>query len=116
MPVLEPTAREPRRLDGYLLAPDSEDADYIEKESEVAKRAGIGEVQSLDRLPLTFQTGPALRFSRQGQFHVLKYLAGVISALDRLETKIYSNTAVDHVEDGAPVRVITQSGHTIECS
>jgi glycine/D-amino acid oxidase-like deaminating enzyme/nitrite reductase/ring-hydroxylating ferredoxin subunit len=104
------------RLDGYLFASDDKDGDYLRKEQDAAKKAGITNVVSLDRLPLSFPTGPALRFPRQAQFHVLKYLSGLIAALTRRGAGIFSHTTVERVEDGQPVRVTTDAGHTVECS
>src|SRR5256714_149332 len=104
------------RLDGYLFAPDENDKDYIQKEFEAAQRAGINEVQHVERLPLSFRTGPALRFPGQGQFHSLKYLAGLLAAIEKFGGRILAHTAVDGIEDGKPVRISTSSGHVVECT
>jgi glycine/D-amino acid oxidase-like deaminating enzyme/nitrite reductase/ring-hydroxylating ferredoxin subunit len=105
-----------RRLDGYLFAPDEKGAEYIQKEFEAAQRAGIKDVQHLERLPLPFRTGPVLRFPGQAQLHSLKYLAGLIRALERDGAAIFSHTTVESTDDGKPVRVHTQEGYTVECS
>src|SRR4051812_9567503 len=56
------------RLDGYLFAAPGESADELDQELEAARRAGL-EVERVERAPVTsFDTGPALRFARQGQF------------------------------------------------
>jgi glycine/D-amino acid oxidase-like deaminating enzyme/nitrite reductase/ring-hydroxylating ferredoxin subunit len=70
------------RLDGYLfLAPEHEEK-LINDELEAAHRAGLVDVRKAGRAPLAFDTGPCLRFPNQGQFHPLKYLAGVAAAID----------------------------------
>ena len=66
------------RLDGYLFAPPEEAATLLEQELHAARRAGLIHVELLPQAPLAhFKTGACLRFRRQGQFHPLKYLAGL---------------------------------------
>src|SRR5438045_7319354 len=105
-----------RRLDGYLFGTDDKDSGYLRKEEEAAKKAGITNVVALEHLPLSFPTGPALRFSGQAQFHALKYLSGLVSALIRDGVQIFAHTPVERVEDSNPVRVTTKGGHTVECA
>src|SRR5262245_51539407 len=66
-----------QRLDGFLFnAPDS-DPNILEKELQTVRRAGMA-VEPLARAPISsFDTGPCLRFPHQGQFHPIKYLAGL---------------------------------------
>ena len=62
-------------LDGYLFVPPGDDLAQLEDELKASHRAGLTDVSRVERAPITtFDTGPALRFPRQGQFHVLKYL------------------------------------------
>jgi glycine/D-amino acid oxidase-like deaminating enzyme/nitrite reductase/ring-hydroxylating ferredoxin subunit len=104
------------RLDGFLFAPDQEGTDYLQKELESAQRAGITDVKLLDRSSLPFPTGPMLQFPGQAQFHILRYLNGLISALERYGGQIFAHTAVERIEDGAPTRVLTRSGTVVECA
>jgi Rieske Fe-S protein len=46
-----------------------------------------------------------LRFPRQGQFHPLKFLAGLARCIEREGGKIYTGSHVDEVKDGAPPTV-----------
>jgi glycine/D-amino acid oxidase-like deaminating enzyme len=57
-----------KRVDGYLFAPNEQGAEYIQTEMEAAQRAGINNVEHLDSLPLSFRTGPVLRFLQQANF------------------------------------------------
>jgi Rieske Fe-S protein len=67
------------------------------------------------RAPLaSFDTGPALRFPRQAQFHVLKYLSGLADAVERQGGRIFCDTRADSVDGGHPARVATARG-TITC-
>src|SRR5476651_1682618 len=74
------------RVDGYLFnAPDQEQpADLLDRELLAARRAGLVDVEIVARAPLvSFDTGRALRFRRQAQFHPLKYLAALAQAVVR---------------------------------
>src|SRR5262245_2460781 len=73
-----------QRLDGYLFVPPKRSTRLLKRELEAAHRVGLEDVELLDRAPLeSFDTGPCLRFPRQGQFHPLKYLSGLVQALRR---------------------------------
>ena len=99
------------RLDGYLFVPPGDDLAQLEDELKASHRAGLTDVSRVDRAPITtFDTGPALRFPRQGQFHVLKYLNGVAGAAKRLGASIYNGTHVDGIRGGNDARVETSRG------
>lgn len=102
------------RLDGFLfLAPDSKRG-LLESELEATHLAGLTETTLVDRAPLDFfDTGVALRFPRQAQFHILKYLNGLARAIVRDGGSIYCGTKAKDIEDGKPCRVVTADGHTI---
>src|SRR5688572_16186902 len=79
------------RLDGYLFVPPGDDLAQLDDELKAAQRAGLTDVSRVERAPVTtFDTGPALRFPRQGQFHVLRYLDGVADAAKREGARIYN--------------------------
>ncbi|MEO7647409.1 MAG: FAD-dependent oxidoreductase [Gemmatimonadaceae bacterium] len=102
------------RVDGYLvLGGDDKKAD-LESERRAAYDAGLIDVELVDRAPIDFwDTGPALRFPRQAQFHSLKFLAGLARAIVRDGGQIYCGTHADRIEDGEPASVKTSSGHVI---
>ena len=103
------------RLDGYLFARPGESADVLRSELEAAHRAGLGDVELAARAPLTaFDTGPALRFPRQAQFHSLKYLSGLTAAIERYGGRIFCGSRALEIAGGAPARVRTTHG-TVEC-
>ena len=103
-----------RRLDGYLfLAGDDSRAD-LEEELAAAHRAGLAGVELLERAPgAPFDTGPCLRFPDQGQFHPVKYLAGLARAIERHGGRIHNGTRAASIADGTPATVTTDEGHTI---
>jgi glycine/D-amino acid oxidase-like deaminating enzyme/nitrite reductase/ring-hydroxylating ferredoxin subunit len=99
------------RLDGYLFVPPGDDRTQLDDELQAAHRAGLTDVSRVDRAPVTtFDTGPALKFPRQAQFHVLKYLQGVAEAAKRLGAVIHNGTHVDRLEGGKNARVETSRG------
>jgi glycine/D-amino acid oxidase-like deaminating enzyme/nitrite reductase/ring-hydroxylating ferredoxin subunit len=102
------------RLDGYLFLGGDDKKDLLEDELRAAQRAGLSDVALVERAPLDFfDTGPALKFPRQAQFHPLKYLNGLARAIIRDGGQIYCGTHADKIEDGEPARITTSSGHVI---
>lgn len=114
---IEKTAREVgidcdfRRVDGYLCAATADDAQRIKDEWMAVLRAGLAQVEHVTRPagPLS-QNGPCLRFPRQGQFHPLKYLAGLVGALRKGGCRAFSGAHVTKVESGKQARVETSQG------
>jgi glycine/D-amino acid oxidase-like deaminating enzyme/nitrite reductase/ring-hydroxylating ferredoxin subunit len=101
------------RVDGFLIeAEDGEDD--LNEELEAAHRAGFAEVEFVERAPIQdFDTGKCLRFPRQGQFHVLKYLSGLAKAIEQNGGRLFSNTrAIEWKGEDAP-EVKTADGQTI---
>lgn len=99
------------RLDGYLFLPPGERERLLERELQAAHRAGLAGVELVERAPISaYDTGPALRFPQQGQFHPLKYLNGLARAVERHGGRIFTGTRVRSVSDGKPARVETESG------
>jgi glycine/D-amino acid oxidase-like deaminating enzyme/nitrite reductase/ring-hydroxylating ferredoxin subunit len=102
-----------RRLDGYLfLAPGSK-REELERELEAAHRAGLGAVEMLPALALPGGgTGPVLRFPRQGQFHPLKYVNGLVRAI-RARGGIVAQARVAGVEGGEWATVSLDDGRSL---
>ena len=100
------------RLDGYLLAGKPGEVAELEREAEAAQRVGITDVALVERAPIAgFESGTALRFPGQGQFHVLKYLAGLANAVvEKYGGRIYCDTHVEGVEGGDPCNVKIDGG------
>jgi glycine/D-amino acid oxidase-like deaminating enzyme/nitrite reductase/ring-hydroxylating ferredoxin subunit len=103
------------RVDGYLFVPPGDDPAQLDDELKAAHRAGLTEVERVERAPLdSFDTGTALRFPRQGQFHILKYLNGVAAAVRRSGSEIYTKTHAIKIEGGEEgARVETTNGASV---
>jgi glycine/D-amino acid oxidase-like deaminating enzyme/nitrite reductase/ring-hydroxylating ferredoxin subunit len=103
--VIEMTARTEQidcgfeRLDGYLYSCSDHPEETLRKELEAAQRAGV-DVTLDERVPVeSIAKGPCLKFRNQGQFHPLRYLAGLATAIERRGGVIFSGTRVVEVEE-----------------
>ena len=102
------------RVDGYLFLGGDDARDVLEKELEAASKAGLTGLEIVPRAPLgSFDTGPALRFPRQAQFHPLKYLAGLAAAIERDGGRIHTHSHVLEVKGGDPAVVTVEGGQTV---
>src|SRR5262245_61761472 len=99
-----------RRLDGYLFCAPGHDEAFLDRELGAVHRAGLHNVAKIGRAPVSFDTGPCLRFPNQAQFHPLKYLAGLADAIERSGGRIFSGTHADAIEGGAHASVRTAGG------
>ena len=83
------------RVDGYLFSASEHGPDELEREERACAELGIPGVRFVDRAPVPGRdTGRALLWPDQARFHVLKYLAGLADAIERLGGRIYGYTAV----------------------
>jgi glycine/D-amino acid oxidase-like deaminating enzyme/nitrite reductase/ring-hydroxylating ferredoxin subunit len=104
------------RVDGWLFAALDSPDDVLERELECAQRAGLHRVSLEQRTPLDFDTGPALRFPDQAQFHPLRYLAGLARAIVGRGGRIFTETQATEIVGGANARVETAHGHTVRAT
>ena len=104
------------RACGWLSLPrrSGSNGRRLERELEAAHRAGLSDVELVERAPInSFDTGPALCFPRQAQFHSLKYLNGLARAIIRDGGQLFSGAHAQSIEDGEPAKVTTSDGHVI---
>ena len=105
-----------RRLDGYLYTEPGESTEALEKELQATHAAGLRDVELVEKVPLdSFETGAALRFPRQGQFHVLEYVKGLARAIERNGGRIHRDTHAAEIEGvtDTSARVETSRGATV---
>lgn len=103
------------RLDGYLVEAEESDDD-LDGEMEAAHRLGFQQLDWADTVPGgAFSGRKAIKFPGQGQFHILKYLAGLTNAITARGGRVFSRTAATdwQADDGLTV---TTSAGTIRCS
>ena len=102
------------RLDGFLFVPPREPTKVLDDELDAVHRAGLTDVEKVDRAPWdSYDTGPALRFPRQAQFHPLKYLAGLAQAIEANGGRIYTQTHAASIAGGKRARVTTKDGGVV---
>ncbi|HWN09922.1 MAG TPA: FAD-dependent oxidoreductase [Pyrinomonadaceae bacterium] len=102
------------RLDGYLFVPPRESKEVLDDELEAVHKAGLTDVEKVERVPWdSYDTGPALRFPRQAQFHPLKYIAGLAKAIEQNGGRIFTQTHATEIEGGKPARIDTSSGGVV---
>ena len=98
-----------RRVDGYLFGDTAE----LERELPAARRAGL-ECELIPALPLPgFDSGPALKFTRQAQFHPIKYVRGLAEAIVARGGRICTGVRAEDVQGGTPARVVCEGGKVI---
>ena len=101
-------------LDGFLFAAKPDDVELLDDELAAAHRAGLTTVEKVARAPVdSFDTGVALRFTRQAQFHPLEYLDGLARGIMRDGGKIFGQTHANKIEGGPEARVRTSHGPVV---
>ena len=104
------------RLDGFLFLPPGGDSAQLLREYEAALRAGVAGLRWVERAPMPgIDTGPCLRFPRQGQMHPLKYLAGLARGVRRMGGRIHSHARANRIEGRGSPRVHLANGQRIDC-
>src|SRR4030095_5695471 len=102
------------RLDGYLFVPPRQSRKLLDDELAAAHRAGLSDVEKVARAPLSsYDTGPALRFPKQAQFHPLKYLTGMLEAIKRMGGRLYVPAHASEITGGKRGRVKTSGGFAV---
>jgi glycine/D-amino acid oxidase-like deaminating enzyme/nitrite reductase/ring-hydroxylating ferredoxin subunit len=102
------------RLDAYLFVPPGDPNDILALERDAAHRAGLTQVSMVERAPIApFHTGVALRFPRQGMFHPLRYVNGLVRAFERMSGRIHGDTHALEVHDSGRVAIQTRRGPVI---
>jgi glycine/D-amino acid oxidase-like deaminating enzyme/nitrite reductase/ring-hydroxylating ferredoxin subunit len=105
------------RLDAFLFMPTGDPLGDLDRELAAAQRLGFKGIEKVERAPIEdFDTRAALRYSRQGQFHPLKYLAGIVRALEREGALLFSDTRAEKFEGGRQAHVVTREGRTVSCA
>ena len=117
--AIERIAREERiecgfaRVDGYLMLAPGQDPALLDRERDAARRAGLDDVERLDRPPIR-HPGPCLRFPQQARIHALDYLAGLTRAFLARGGALAIGAHVSTVrQDGERVRVEAGPDHAM---
>jgi hypothetical protein len=87
------------RLDGLFVPAVEKDVDYLRKELEAAHEAGFSDAEWLDAGEGPGLETAAIRFPRQGRFHPVKYLNGLVDVLRAEGARCYAFTDVSGLEE-----------------
>ncbi|MEA2711475.1 MAG: hypothetical protein QOF78_4076 [Phycisphaerales bacterium] len=103
------------RVNGYLfITPGGEGMDFLQAELDAAHRVGLKDTHFVDRAPNKgFDTGKCLCYPHLGQFHPLKYFAGLARAIERNGGEIYNHTHARTIKGGKPATVETSQGRVV---
>lgn len=105
-----------KRVEGYLFNPSGRELLDLEKELAAVQRAGL-RAELVERAPIIgFETGKAIRFENQAQFHPLVYLEGLAHALEKGGGRIVTGIHVEKIEEEGGCRVITDGGKVINAA
>src|SRR5664279_2105375 len=102
------------RLDGFLFVPPRESTKVLDDELAAVHRAGLTDIVKVERAPWdSYDSGPALRFPRQAQFHPLKYLAGLAKAIKAHGCLLYTQTHATSIAGGKKSRIESIDGGVV---
>jgi glycine/D-amino acid oxidase-like deaminating enzyme len=101
------------RLDGILVAADQDDVEYLKTELQAAAQAGFADAEWVEARAVPGQQLPAIRFPRQARFHPLKFLNGLIGALQRRGASLHEYTEVIGLDEDGGITATTSAGTRI---
>ena len=101
-----------RRLDGYLFQALNTASDIIDSELDAVRKVGapVDRIVGVEALAHC-QDQHALRYPRQATFHPLKYLGGLVAAIEATGSVFFVGTIVRAIEEsGGSVTIKTDRG------
>jgi glycine/D-amino acid oxidase-like deaminating enzyme/nitrite reductase/ring-hydroxylating ferredoxin subunit len=101
-----------RRKPNLTYSESGDDRERIEAEVAAARRAGLP-ASLVEAADLPFPIAAAVRFADQAEFHPVKFLAGLVGALDGAGARLHEGTFAVSVDAGSPCRVRTDGGRTV---
>ncbi|MBI4836684.1 MAG: FAD-dependent oxidoreductase [Candidatus Abawacabacteria bacterium] len=94
-------------LEGYLFPTTDEEAAELQKEAEVLAEVNVLKAQ-FKKLPIAkLSRYQSLVFAKQGQFHPLKYLAGLSKRFSSMGGEIFTNTYINEVKEKGEATILT---------
>lgn len=102
------------RVEAYLFAASPDDVSMLEAEEKAARSIGFSGVRRVEPPLVYLGTGNALVFPQQARVDPLRYLNGLIRAIESMGGRIYCNTAVTETnESETEVTVTIFSGRQV---
>lgn len=101
-------------MDAYVFTESDDWKVRLEKEAKAYETLGIdGEL--VDQMPLDIDVKAALVMHKQAQFHPVKYLHGLLKAIEENGGVIFENTSVMDAENGDRITCKTDQEYSITC-
>ena len=99
------------RVEGYLFLHPTDDIESLKSDLKASHEAGLIGIKLVDRIPIdSFDSGPALHYPNQAQFHPMKYLNALAERIIDLSGEIFTSTHVESIDkDG----LTTSSGFRV---
>ncbi|AEH38817.1 FAD-dependent oxidoreductase [Halopiger xanaduensis] len=101
-----------RRTPAYTYAASPDDVEQIQDEVRAAQRLDLP-ASYFEETPLPFDTGPAVRFDDQAEFHPRKYLLAIAEAIHGDGSYVFEETQALDLEPGSPCRLETERGEVV---
>lgn len=99
----------------YIYARSEKEAEDIQKEVTALARTGTTAIFSRDSA-LTLRNSGYLKIERQAKFHPLKYVSALAAACEKAGIRIFEQTEVTKIEEGATHILHTKSGRIIHAA
>jgi len=97
------------RLPLYIYTESQEKANETLDEFKAAKQLGLP-VSYIGEVPLPFETGPAIKYDNQAQFHPRKYLLALSMEIPGEGSYVFEKTRANNIIIGENKEVITDQG------
>lgn len=102
-----------KRVDGYLFPGAHPEGVTLREENDAVQKLQLPHEWRNRVKNGGLWEGECLRFPDQGQFHPIKYLAGLAAAVRRKGGVIHTGTRVTRIDGGEPCTVTTEGGPTV---
>ncbi|WP_172840443.1 FAD-dependent oxidoreductase [Virgibacillus phasianinus] len=100
--------------DAYVYTETSDWEEWLEREAHAYETLGIdGEL--VKNMPLDLDIKSAIVMHKQAQFHPVKYLHGLLKAIEKNGGEIYEHTTVMDVENNNGLTCKTDKGYSLTC-
>lgn len=97
--------------DAYVYTNDELEINKIKDEVEAVNKLGL-KAEYCTKTPLPFEVLAAIKFPKQAQFHIRKYLVSLLKILENKGVSIYENSKVIDVQkEDKNYKVVTEQGN-----
>ncbi|MCW5822773.1 MAG: FAD-dependent oxidoreductase [Cyanobacteria bacterium TGS_CYA1] len=103
------------RVEGCLFNSHYDSHTDLQKEYEACLKVGFKNIDLIENFPLlNGSSTKAITFPNQAQFHILKYMSGLVEACRKRNVRFHTRTHVTEIIDGKRPTVYTNLGHWVK--